>query len=231
MRSTPYHRMTQVIAVTGCTRLCNLFVPESSAGIYLSVLSAVPQGSKKNKFFKNTYKNLKIIKPESEDEAGKKGKNRETRLWCWGEETGNENLRSRKRRFGPVSKWGSWDFHKNKNMVILTLVKKSQRRERMQLWGPAGRSLESNTNTLPRSVRKRSLDSGKYGQLGWGDESEERRENKGREEDGKAVWRTGRKSLCLINSRPKPTVRKFLHLSISKKAIAKSKGKVHCMHV
>lgn len=42
----------------------------------------------------------------------------------------------------------------------------------------------------------------------------------------KATPRTGRKSLCLINSHPKPTVRKLLHLNISKKTTAKSYRKV-----
>lgn len=47
----------------------------------------------------------------------------------------------------------------------------------------------------------------------------------------KAIARTGRKSLCLINSHPKPAVRKLLHLSISKKTTAKCNGEVWCMHV
>lgn len=60
------------------------------------------------------------------------------RQGCCRGQWGNENLRSRKRRFGAESTGRSWDCHKNRNMFFWTLRKKSfvtvsQRRKRVQL--------------------------------------------------------------------------------------------------
>lgn len=172
MRSTPYqigcHMLLLLLAVSG---FATCLSQRSVQALCLSVLSAFSQGSKEN--FQKTYKNSKKNET-SKWGGGKKGENKEKRL-CqrfWRENPGNENLRSRKRRFGSVSKGGSWDSHKNKNMVIWTLEKtrpmtESQRRERMQLQGSAGRSLgKQQTHWQGRWGWNERLNSGKYGQLG-----------------------------------------------------------------